>query len=392
MIPNPRVSDTGSPPIPEAKAWLAAYDGRHGPAIDLSQAVPGHPPPDAFLARLAEAAGSAEGARYGAICGDAALRAAYAEDLARIYGADIAAGDVAITAGCNLAFVVAAMTLAKAGDAVVLPAPWYFNHEMTLRMLGIAPRALPCRPERGFVPDPADLAPLLADGRVRALVLVTPNNPTGAVYPPDTIAAFAELARGHGIALVLDETYRDFLPPDVGRPHDVLAAPSWREHVVQLYSFSKAYAMPGHRVGALLADPAVIGGVTKVLDSLQICAARPGQMALAWGIAALCDWREANRHEIAARAEAFRAALANAPGWRIGSIGAYFAYLRHPMPGRSGRAVAEALARDHGVLALPGSYFGPGQDDHLRFAFANADRATIGGLGPRLRALGTAQL
>lgn len=180
---NPLVADTGSPPIPEAKAWLARYDGAHGPVVDLSQAVPGHPPPEAFLARLGEAARTAEAARYGAILGDAPLREAYAADVAARYGAPIAADEVAITAGCNLAFVIAAMLVAKAGDAVVLPTPWYFNHAMTLRMLGIEARALPARAEAGFVPDPADAEPLLADGRARALVLVTPNNPTGAVYP-----------------------------------------------------------------------------------------------------------------------------------------------------------------------------------------------------------------
>ncbi|HYY84956.1 MAG TPA: aspartate/tyrosine/aromatic aminotransferase, partial [Beijerinckiaceae bacterium] len=98
---NPHLRDVGSPPIPEAQAWLKRYDGAHGPLIDLSQAAPGYPPPPELLARLGTAAGSTDATRYGPIAGDADLRAAYAAHFAALYGGDIGAGDVAITAGCN---------------------------------------------------------------------------------------------------------------------------------------------------------------------------------------------------------------------------------------------------------------------------------------------------
>jgi aspartate/methionine/tyrosine aminotransferase len=380
---NPLVADTGTPPIPEAQAWLRRYDGARGPAIDLSQAAPGYPPPPELLERLAAAAGSAEATRYGPIAGDPALRDAYAAHVSEVYGGRIEPADVAITAGCNLAFAMTAMLLAKAGDAVILPTPWYFNHEMTLRMLGVEPRALPCRAEAGFVPDPAD-AEALIDERVRALVLVTPNNPTGAVYPAATIEAFAELCRARGIRLVLDETYRDFLPASVNRAHGVFAGEAWRDHVIGLYSFSKAYSIPGHRAGAVTADAALLADLAKILDSLQICAARPAQAVLPWAIPALSDWRGRNRIEIHARAQTFRDALARLPGWRVDSVGAYFAYLRHPFAGEPAQAVAERLAVERGVLALPGSYFGPGQDGHLRVAFANVGTDALAGLAERL--------
>ncbi len=179
---NPLVAETGSPPIPEAQGWTRRYGGSRGPLIDLSQAVPGDPPHPDFLARLAASAGSVPGAKYGPIAGDEDLRAAHAADLSRIYGGSIGRSEVAVTAGCNLAFFAAMMLLARHGDAVLLPTPWYFNHQMSLDMLGIEPRALPCRPEAGFIPS-VDAAEALIDGRVRAIVLVTPNNPTGAVYP-----------------------------------------------------------------------------------------------------------------------------------------------------------------------------------------------------------------
>lgn len=383
---NPDVADVGSPPIPEAQGWLRRYGGAHGPVIDLSQAAPGYPPPPELLQRLAAAAGSADATRYGPIAGDVALRGAYAAHVSDVYGAPVHPGEVAITAGCNLAFAMTAMLLAKAGDAVLVPTPWYFNHAMTLAMLGVEARPLACRAEAGFVPDVGD-AERLIDDRVRAVVLVTPNNPTGAVYPAAVIEGFADLCRRRGLWLVLDETYRDFLPAGAQRPHGVFAGAAWREHVVGLYSFSKAYSIPGHRTGAVMADAALIAQLAKILDSLQICAARPAQAALPWAIPALADWREGNRAAINARAAAFRDAVGGLPGWEVESIGAYFAYLRHPFAGETAQAVAERLAVERGVLMLPGSYFGPDQDGHLRVAFANVDAAVMAGVAARLAGL-----
>ncbi|KAA2235030.1 aminotransferase [Salinarimonas soli] len=380
---NPLVRDLASPHIPEAQGWARAYDGAMGPLINLSQAVPGSPPPPELLERLAAAAGAPETARYGAIEGDEPLREAYAADVSRLYGGRVDTGDVSITTGCNQAFFAAMMLLARAGDAVILPQPWYFNHQMTLDMLGLEIRGLPCLPERGFVPDVGE-AEALIDERVRALVLVTPNNPTGAVYPPGVIEAFAAMCRRRGIWLVVDETYRDFMPAGVNRAHGLFADEGWREGVIQLYSFSKAYAIPGHRLGALVADAPIVAQLAKIMDSLQICAPRAGQTAVAWAVEALRGWREDNRLEINRRSHAFQDAMADAPGWRIDSIGAYFAYLRHPFDGVPATAVARALAERRGVSCLPGSYFGPGQDTHLRIAVANVAAEALEPLGQRL--------
>jgi len=251
-------------------------------------------------------------------------------------------------------------------------------------MLGIEPRPLPCRPEVGFVPRVED-AEALIDSRVRAIVLVTPNNPTSAVYPAHVIEAFADLCRRRGIYLVIDETYRDFLPQDLNRAHGLFTTDEWRDTVIQLYSFSKSYAIPGHRVGAIAADERLVEQAAKILDCIQICAPRTAQAALPWAIDALRDWREANRAEINHRAQVFRGALAPLPEWRIESAGAYFAYLRHPFSTATAQAVAERLATERGVLCLPGSYFGPGQEGHLRVAFANVGADVLAGLTERLR-------
>ena len=368
--PNPLLTAVAAPPIAQADGWSGSYDGRHGPLINCCQAVPNHAPPAEFSARLADAAGSAAAARYGDILGDAALRAAYAGHVSGIYETPIDARQIAITAGCNQAFFAAMIAVAGAGEAVVLPTPWYFNHQMTLDMLGIEKRALATRAENGFLPDPEEFEALI-DGSTRALVLVSPNNPTGAVYPPELIAALFRICVRRGLYLVLDETYRDFLPPRAGAPHALFADPRAETNLVGLYSFSKAYAIPGHRLGALIGGGTIIGEIEKVVDSLQICAPRPPQAALPWAIDAMAEWRAENAAAIAARARLFEAMIADVPGWQLEQIGAYFAYVRHPSPGRPAATVAAELARDLGILALPGSFFGPDQDEHLRIAFAN---------------------
>ncbi|WP_431272713.1 aminotransferase [Dankookia sp. P2] len=371
--------------MPAARAWAARYAGAAGPMIDLTQAVPGYPPHPELLAKLAEAAGGRAAAGYGPIDGDPALREALAADASAAYAARIEPADVAITAGCNLAFSMAMAVIAGGGSGgVILPVPWYFNHRMALEMQGIPAIPLPCRAEDGFLPDPARIEPLLAAG-ARALVLVSPNNPTGAVTPPAVIEACAALCRRHGAWLVLDETYRDFLPQAATPPHALFQDPAWRDGVVHLYSFSKAYCVPGHRVGAILAGPAFRAELAKALDTRQICPARPAQAALAWGVPALADWRAGNRDLMADRAAGFRAAVGQLPGWRLDSLGAYFAYLRVPEDGPDALAVAERLAAQRGLLCLPGPFFGPGQDRHIRLAFANAALDAIAAIPARLQ-------
>ena len=379
---SPRIRATGAPPIPAVRGWAARYQGGAGPVLDLTQAVPGYPPHPDLLARLAAAAGDAEAAGYGPIEGETALREALAADMVRAYGGRLDAADIAITAGGNLAFTLSMMTLAGSGEAVMLPAPWYFNHRMALEALGIPCRVLPCRAEDGFLPDPA-LAASLMEG-VRAIVLVTPNNPTGATYSPELIAQFAKLCRDRGAWLVLDETYRDFIPEAAGAPHGLFQDAAWRDHVVHLYSFSKAYCVPGHRIGAIAAGAGFQRELAKAIDTVQICPPRAAQIALASAVEGLRDWRAGNRAIMAARAEAFRAAMAPLNAWRIDALGTYFAYLRLPDGLADAEATAEMLAVERGLLGLPGSFFGPGQERHLRLAFANAEEAVIAAVPGRL--------
>jgi aspartate/methionine/tyrosine aminotransferase len=381
---NPLVERLSPPPIPSVQAWARHYDGGLGPLIDLSQAVPGYSPHPALLGWLAEAAGSAAYAGYGAIEGDAVLRKAYAAEVAALYGGAVSARNIHLTAGCNQAFVATVMAVAAPGETVLMTNPCYFNHETTLAMMGIKAGFVECRADAGFVPRLDDISAALDRG-AKALALVSPNNPTGAVYPSDLLRGVFDLCRARGVWLILDETYRDFLPGEARQPHGLFEAEGWDDTLIQLYSFSKSFCIPGHRLGAITAGDEVVEQVAKVMDNLQICAPRAPQQAVARALAELSAWRDGNRAEIARRADAMRAAIGSAPGWTMDAIGAYFAFVRHPFEHQTSTQVAERLARDLGLVTIPGSYFGTGLDRHLRIAFANADIDQIAEAGERLR-------
>ena len=171
---NSLVLNTDSPPIPLVQEWGRAYTGQRGPLIDLCQAVPGYPPHPAMLEHLAIAVAQPTSAKYGPILGDLPLREVYASHLSALYSARVQAEHVAITAGCNQAFFATLLTLVGRGGTVLLPTPWYYNHQMTCDMLGLEVRPLPCSADNGFIPDPEEAERLL-DDQVRVIVLVTPN-------------------------------------------------------------------------------------------------------------------------------------------------------------------------------------------------------------------------
>ena len=383
---NPAWEAVAAPAIAETRAWIA---GRRFPTdkplIDVAQAVPGYPPPKPLTDHLARLVADPGSHRYTEIEGLPALRSALAEHMSGFYGASIGSENVAITAGCNQAYCLAMQVLCAAGDEVLLPQPAYFNHQMWLDGLGARAVHLPFRPDRKGVPDPEDARRLIGR-KTRAIVLVTPNNPTGAVYPASVIRAFYDLARERGVALVLDETYKDFLPSD-GAPHDLFGDPGWADTVVHLYSFSKVYCLTGWRVGSVIAHPDLIGRIAKAMDCVAICAPRLGQEAALFGLGNLGGFVAGNtkmmRSRAAAVAEAFRI---NDPGYELVSVGAYFAYVRHPFGATPGREVAKRLADEQNLLCVPGAMFGPDQESYLRLAFANVATELMPEMVRRLQA------
>ena len=380
---NSRVTDMATPPIAAVYAWADNYDGGNGPLLDFSQAAPGYPPHIDLLTALGRNASSTAHSSYGQIQGEGPLRHVYSKHLSEIYRASLTPGNIQITSGCNQAFAATLMTVAGAGDAALLIGPYFFNHRDAMLMLGIRADVVETREADGFMPRVDAVANAITP-ETRAIVLVTPNNPTGGVYPSALIHDIFELCRIRGLWLLIDETYRDF--PDYGgeAPHSLFSTPGWESNLIQLYSFSKAYCIPGHRLGAITAGSNIVEQTSKVIDNLQICAPQPPQAAIADNIETLAEWRAENRIEIATRAKAIQAVIDGLPGWTIVSIGTYFAYVRHPYTDRTSEAAARMLAEEAGVITIPGGFFGDDQDAYLRIAFANAGVERIHQLGERL--------
>jgi aspartate/methionine/tyrosine aminotransferase len=384
---NPAMAATDPPPVMEARRWLqGAVFPADRPLINVSQAAPVESPPLGLRQALADAALHDPNAHlYGPVLGLPALREEIAAQWSAAYGGQIAPSEVAITQGCNQAFTAVMSTLAGPGDEVILPTPWYFNHKMWLDMASV--KAVPLETGETLIPDAATAAALITP-RTKAIVLVSPNNPGGVEYPAVTLMAFLDLARAHGLALIVDETYRDF-DSRSGAPHALFTDPDWANTFIHLYSFSKAYRLTGHRVGAMVASVGRLAEVEKFLDTVAICPGQLGQIAALWGMRNLGQWLAGERDEILARRHAMTEGFQSMRGWKLLGCGAYFAYVEHPFAIASDQ-LCKRLVTEASLLMLPGTMFQPTGSEagnrQIRIAFANVDATGIAEMFRRLSA------
>ncbi|MFZ9017444.1 MAG: aminotransferase [Ilumatobacteraceae bacterium] len=373
-------------PIAAAHALLPQRRGSRR-LLDLSQAAPAYPTAPVIADRIAAVAHEPDGGRYAPPPGLPHLREAFASELSASDGADVSPRHVLPTGGCNQAFCAVMSAITEPGDEVILPVPYYFNHDMWLRLSGVVPVHLhptgsTAAGSEHLVPDVDRAASLITD-RTRAIVLVSPGNPTGLTVPLDVIGAFADLAGERDLVLVLDETYRNFRTED-GPPHAEFRRPRWDEHVVSLHSFSKDLAIPGHRVGAIVGGEALLHEALKFIDCAQISAPRIGQEAVVAGLLHAAEWRRVQSDRVARLQRRFEAMMAGEPGgFRLVSAGAFFGWVRHPFETPSSEVVRR-LVLDHDVLVIPGTAFTPADEGHLRFSFANLDDGDVEELGNRL--------
>jgi len=386
LPPMGRTSNLIAPPIKAARKWLEGMEfPANRPLIDVSQAAPTAPPPLKMRQAMADHVLSEGDAHlYGPILGNLDLRASLAGKWSRIYKTDFSQENIAITSGCNQAFCAVVASLCQAGDDVILTAPWYFNHDMWLTLSDVNTRPLYC--DNTLIPDPNDAEKMIND-RTRAICLVTPNNPVGVEYSDVLLNDYMELSQKHNVKLIVDETYLDFRTID--DVHTLWAHPAAQDHLIVLYSFSKAYRLTGHRVGAVIASPHQINEIEKFLDTVTICPAQTGQFAAKWGLEHLDDWVEQERQKMIQKLTKLRQTFERLVpfGWKLLGSGAYFAYIAHPFKMTSISA-AQALLKQGHVLALPGAFFSPDETrlghNHLRVAFANIDAETIETLVDRL--------
>ena len=383
---NPLVGAVDTPPIAEAQNWVRGRTfPTDKPLLDLAQAVPSYPPAEELVRHVGKIAAAPGTSLYSEILGLADLRAGLARHLAADYVASVGAENIAITSGCNQAYCVSVSALAAPGDEIIVPVPYYFNHVMWLEMQGIAPVFLPFDAEHPATLRLDAIARLITP-RTRAMVLVSPCNPTGIEFSSADIEAVHELLAGKGISLIIDETYKDFRAT-AGAPHGLMSdGAHTRPGLVQLFSFSKAYSLTGYRVGAIVGHPELLVEVEKILDCIAICPPRISQEAALFALQHLDAWRESKAALMSERVAALRKQFAHSNlGYRLISSGAYFAYVRHPFHGSSAIDVARRLAEREHILCLPGSFFGPHQEDFLRLAFANLASEHFEELVERLR-------
>lgn len=389
---NPAFAATEPPPVMEARRWVTGKTfPADRPLINVSQAAPVESPPLGLRQAIADAAlNDPQAHLYGPVLGLPELRAEIAKQWSAAYGGTVRPEQVAITQGCNQAFTSVMATLAGPGDEVILPTPWYFNHKMWLDMASVTTVPLDAGPT--LIPDAKACAALITP-KTRAIVLVSPNNPGGVEYPAEVLKAFYDLARAKDLALIVDETYRDFDSRHSielgGRPHDLFTEGDWDETLIQLYSFSKAYRLTGHRVGSITASQARLAEVEKFLDTVAICPSQLGQMGALWGMRNLGQWVAGERDEILARRKAMVDGFSALKGWKLLGCGAYFAYVEHPYDMASD-ALCKQLVDDCSILMLPGTMFQPegsaAGKRQIRIAFANVDATGIAELFRRLAA------
>lgn len=381
---NKFVLATQKPPVMEVREWLKLQRKIKKPLLNLSQAAPMAPPPDNLLKYLSEQTLLAENHLYGDVLGDISLREEIVNLWNEEYSSSICINNVAITSGCNQAFCAAISTIATAGDSILVPVPWYFNHEMWLVMQGINIIPIPC--DIDMLPD-IETTKKLINKKTKAIVMVTPNNPTGVEYPSKIVENISNIARDNNLKLIIDETYKNF----GNKKSNILYEGQWNEHIIQLYSFSKVYRLTGHRVGLMVASKSFIKQVEKFLDTTTICPNRLAQKAAHFGLLNLQEFIAKEKLKIEKLKDTFEKELRNIESWSLLGIGGYFAYLGYNSKLDS-ISIAKKLLAEQNILTIPGDMFFPKSKNlfikekrSIRIAFANSTYEEIIDLFKRLR-------
>lgn len=387
---SPLIANVHFPPISEVKRWLADRpdDGRE--LIDLCQAVPDYAPAPELTEHLAGLLTDPLLSKYSHDEGLPEVRQAICDYYQRKYGGTVTPDNICLTIGASQAFWLAIVTICRAGDEIIVQAPCYFDHPMALDILGIRTVFAPFVEAEGGLPNPATIESLITPG-TRAILVVSPSNPTGVITSAETLRALLDIARRHNIALILDETYNEFISGGA-RPHDMLSDSGWGDHFVQIASFGKTYALTGYRAGMLVASREFIHQALKAQDTMAVCQPRITQHAVKFGVERLDQWVAANREMMERRHDLFRYEFLQ-PGnkFQLVTSGAFFAWVRHPFRGCSGREVAKRLVDEAAILCLPGEVFGPGLGDYLRLAFGNIREESIPEAVRRFRGVGLKQ-
>ena len=364
-----RIQEVQAPVIPIVGRWTAEHPG----TISLGQGIVHYAPPKEVFESVANQARSArELDRYGSVVGHESLL----EPIRRKLDAENGFGDrgaIVVSAGANMGFLNSVLAIADVGDEIILLAPYYFNHQMAIEIAGC--RVVTVDTDCEFQPGVGAIESAITD-RTRAVVTVSPSNPTGAVYPREVLTAINQLCRRRGLYHLSDEAYEYFTyGVEHFSPGSIEDA---AEHTISLFSLSKSYGMAGWRMGYAVVPSHLVESIKKVQDTNLICPPRICQVAAAAALDVGADWCRQQIQPFQSVRDATLQSLSPL-GDRCEVYtpeGAFYLFMRLQSE-MSDMDLVESLIRDFGVAVLPGSAFGSTAKCSIRLSYGALEPETV---------------
>jgi aspartate/methionine/tyrosine aminotransferase len=371
-----------SPVIPVVAELIRQHPG----TISLGQGVVNYGPPPEAAAQIQRFLADPENHKYKPVVGIPELLDAFEQKL-RAENRIVSAADsrLVITAGGNMAFMNAVLAITDPGDEIILQTPYYFNHEMAVTMASARPVLVPTDANYQLQPEAIRQA---ITARTRAVVTVSPNNPTGAVYSEAALRAVNDLCRERGVYHIHDEAYEYFVYG--GAKHFSPGSMSGAGgHTISLYSLSKAYGFASWRIGAMVIPERLLTPVRKIQDTILICAPVISQYAAIGALRVGANYcREKLKPIIDVRETVLRELATLGKRCEVPRADGAFYFLLRLHTGQEPMQLVERLIREHRVAVIPGTTFGLDQGCYLRVAYGALQRETaVEGIGRLIEGL-----
>jgi aspartate aminotransferase len=364
-----RLQRLGTETAFEVLARARALEAQGRDVIHLEIGEPDFDTP-AHIREAAKEALDAGWTHYTPSAGLEEIRRACAEHIAESRGLSVGAENVVVVPGGKPILFYVILALVDEGDEVIYPNPGYPIYESVVRFAGGTPVPLPLREERGFRPDPDELAGLVTP-RTKLIIINSPGNPCGGVMAREDLEVVADAALRNDCYVLSDEIYSRIVYE--GCHESVAALPGMRERTILLDGFSKAYAMTGWRLGYGVMSASLAPWITRLVTNSNSCCAAFTQIA---GIEALRGDQSAVTEMVRAfraRRDALVKGLNGIPGVTCRTpAGAFYAFPRIASLGRPAKDVADILLNEAGVATLAGTAFGQHGEGYLRLSYANS--------------------
>jgi|TARA_B100002003_G_scaffold251723_1_gene296978 aspartate aminotransferase len=342
-------------------------------AIRLEVGEPSFTTPQHII-DAASSAAAAGYTHYGPNGGLTSLRELLVDKIQKVNGFKPAFDQVVVTPGAMNGLYSIYAALLNPGDEVLLPTPGFPNMDETVRLLGGRPVFYELERHNGYLPDPDRIASLVTP-RTKALFLNTPNNPTGAVIPPERIEAILSVTSERGVWVISDEVY-DQLILDDGLPYLSPGSVDTSMPIISVYSFSKVYSMTGWRVGYLVAPPA-LAQILRTLQEPQVsCPSTISQKAAEAALTGPREPIEAMRSAYVRNRDSAWTRLLELGLEGFRTQGTFYMLVDIAKSGLAPLDFSLRLLEEGGVAVAPGEVFGPGGDEVVRISLAN-DRENI---------------